>query len=137
MAFSNLQYTQSLLQQFHEIGVRVVIDDFGVGVTSLNDLTKLTVKGLKLHKALIKDISSNRNAAAIIHALVSMAKYLNLSVAAVGVDQSDKLNILKSLGCDLIQGYLMAPPLAVEEATLKLQGMVNASMIPTSQLIHS
>lgn len=137
MAFSNLQYTQSLLQQFHEIGVRVVIDDFGMGVTSLNDLTKLAVKGLKLHKALIKDISSNRNAAAIIHALVSMAKYLNLSVAAVGVDQSDKLNILKSLGCDLIQGYLMAPPLAVEEATLKLQGMVNASMIPTSQLIHS
>lgn len=137
MAFRDLKYTQALLQRFHDVGIRVIIDDFGAGATSLHDLTQLAVKGIKLHRTLVKDIQSNRNAAAIIHALVSMARYLNLSVAAVGVDQSEKLNILKSLHCDLIQGYLIAPPFTVEEATLKLQETVNSSITPVSQLIHS
>ena len=137
MAFHDIRYTQATLQRFQDIGVQVTIDDFGAGATSLTDLTRLPVKGIKLHKALIQDIQSNRNAAAIIHALVSMAKYLNLKVGAVGVDQSETLNILKSLNCDLIQGYLMAPPLSVEEATLKLQGTAYSVTAPISQLIHS
>ncbi len=108
------QVGMRFLNEMHEMGVQLSIDDFGTGFSSLNYLKKLPVNKLKIDQSFIRDIETDAGDAAIIRSIISLGHRLNLKVIAEGVETQDQLDFLRIRGCDEIQGYLYAPPLDAE-----------------------
>ncbi|WP_226644884.1 EAL domain-containing protein [Mesobacillus subterraneus] len=100
------------LQALREIGIEVSIDDFGTGYSSLSYLSKLSVDRLKIDQSFISHSQENRE---IISTIVSMATNLKLKVIAEGVETESQIDLLKSLGCQEVQGYFYSPPLPTNE----------------------
>ncbi|UYZ23041.1 EAL domain-containing protein [Mesobacillus jeotgali] len=100
------------LQALREIGIEVSIDDFGTGYSSLSYLSKLSVDRLKIDQSFISHSQENRE---IISTIVSMATNLKLKVIAEGVETESQIDLLKSLGCQEVQGYFYSPPLPSNE----------------------
>ncbi len=104
--------TIRVLKALRENGVRLTIDDFGTGYSSLAYLTRFRVDAVKIDRSFIQDMTSNRDAAALVEVIIAMAHVLNLTVIAEGVETSGQLTLLRNLGCDMIQGYVFSPPAA-------------------------
>lgn len=100
------------LQSLREMGIEVSIDDFGTGYSSLSYLSKLSVDRLKIDQSFISHSQENRE---IISTIVSMATNLKLKVIAEGVETESQIDLLKSLGCQEVQGYYYSPPLPSNE----------------------
>jgi diguanylate cyclase (GGDEF)-like protein/PAS domain S-box-containing protein len=98
------------LGQLKAMGVRISIDDFGTGHSSLARLSKLPVDSLKIDGALIRDIATDPDDAAIASAVIAMAASLRLTSIAEGVEEAGQLAFLKARGCDEMQGYLTSRP---------------------------
>jgi diguanylate cyclase (GGDEF)-like protein len=96
-------------------GVRISIDDFGVGYSSLGYLKTLPVDAVKLDQSFVRDVTSDRGGAAIATAVLSLARDLDLAVVAEGVESRDQLDFLRSRGCHTMQGFLFSPPLGAED----------------------
>ena len=99
-----------MLHRLTETGVRIGIDDFGTGHSSLSDLRALPVHTLKIDQSFIEALGKNPEGAAIIAAVVQLGHALGLSVTAEGVETPGQLSELRSLGCDLGQGFYFAHP---------------------------
>lgn len=108
------QAAMRFLNEMHEMGVQLSIDDFGTGFSSLNYLKKLPVNKLKIDQSFIRDIETDEGDAAIIRSIISLGHRLNLKVIAEGVETQEQLDFLRIRGCDEIQGYFYARPLAAE-----------------------
>ena len=104
-----------LLGELRKFGIRIAMDDFGTGYSSLAYLKRLPLDVLKIDKRFVDDIPDKSDDMEIAAAIVAMAKTLGLSVLAEGVETQEQLDFLKRQGCDSYQGYLMHPPLPVEE----------------------
>ncbi|MDD5057552.1 MAG: EAL domain-containing protein [Sideroxydans sp.] len=102
------------LAEMHELGVRLSIDDFGTGFSSLNYLKKLPVDKLKIDQTFVSDIETDESNAAIIRSIISLGHRLNLRVIAEGVETQEQLDFLRIRGCDEIQGYFYSRPLSAE-----------------------
>jgi polar amino acid transport system substrate-binding protein len=102
------------LNALREMGFRLSLDDFGTGFSSLNYLTKLPVQTLKIDKTFISDYKDKRNHA-IILALITLCKDLELTTIAEGVETEEQRDFLFKSGCDQYQGYLFSRPLPAEE----------------------
>ncbi|MGE5237346.1 MAG: EAL domain-containing protein [Chloroflexota bacterium] len=102
------------LEELRDLGIRLSIDDFGVGYSSLRRLRSLPIDMLKIDQSYVRDVASHSDAAAITRAIIAMAHSLNLSVVAEGVEHEDQLAFLAEHGCDEVQGYLVSPPLKIE-----------------------
>jgi diguanylate cyclase (GGDEF)-like protein len=89
----------------HNMGVAISIDDFGTGYSSLG------LDYLQIDRAFVKDITENREDAAIVQAILAMAHSLRLKVVAEGVETEKQLQFLRQIGCDEVQGYFLAKPL--------------------------
>ncbi|HWI73463.1 MAG TPA: EAL domain-containing protein [Baekduia sp.] len=96
-------------------GVRIALDDFGVGQSSLACLRDLPLNALKLDRGFITSLASSRQAAAIVRAVCDMARTLGFSVVAEGVETEAQSQVVEALGCDLGQGYLYARPTPPED----------------------
>jgi diguanylate cyclase (GGDEF)-like protein len=107
----------AVLRQLHARGIKVSIDDFGAGYTSLAHLRTLPIAALKLDRSLISDMLERDEDHAVTQALIDLAHRLGLTVIAEGVETEAVLERLSTLGCDEAQGYLMSPP--VDPAALK------------------
>ncbi len=97
------------LEQFkrlREYGISLAIDDFGTGYSSLAYLRKLPIQRLKIDQSFVRDVDSIRENAAIVKAIVAMARELGLAVTAEGVQTAAELEFLRGIGCDLAQGWL-------------------------------
>ncbi len=105
-----------------ELGVRIGLDDFGAGQSSLGYLKRFPLDFVKIDKTLISGLGTNEQDTAIVRATIELAHNLGLSVTAVGVESEDQLEMLQILGCDKAQGYLFAPPLAADEFTARVAG---------------
>jgi len=92
------------------MGVRIAIDDFGSGYSSLNYLSRLPVSRLKLDKSLIHDLTTRWRDVAILRAIIGLGKELGVEVIAEGVETEQQFQILRKLGCAEVQGYLLARP---------------------------
>jgi len=103
------------LEALHRQGLSLAIDDFGTGYSALSYLTDLPVSVLKLDRALVRNIHTNSESATLVKSIVEMAHGLGLRVVAEGVEQPEQLSLLRELGCDEIQGYLVAAPVPAAE----------------------
>ncbi|WP_303635511.1 putative bifunctional diguanylate cyclase/phosphodiesterase [Stenotrophomonas tuberculopleuritidis] len=101
---------QSQLLMLRSAGVRISLDDFGVGFSNLARLKQLRVHELKIDRSFVSDVDRNQIDASIIEAIVAMASTLGLRVVAEGVERESQLCVLERLGCNETQGYLHAPP---------------------------
>jgi diguanylate cyclase (GGDEF)-like protein/PAS domain S-box-containing protein len=109
----------SVLNILREWGVQIAIDDFGTGYSSLSYLRKFTVDALKIDQSFIRQISTGGHDAAIVTAVISMARSLKLLVVAEGVETQDELEFLQAHKCDEAQGYYFGRPLPHQQfATL-------------------
>jgi diguanylate cyclase (GGDEF)-like protein/PAS domain S-box-containing protein len=107
------------LTQLSKMGINISIDDFGTGYSSLSYLNIFSLNYLKIDRAFVKDITSEENAT-LTKAIVTLAKALNLKTIAEGVETETQKQVLRSIGCDIIQGYLLSKPVPAEEATKML-----------------
>jgi diguanylate cyclase (GGDEF)-like protein/PAS domain S-box-containing protein len=128
--FLELEMTESLLlhnadeniavlRKLGKDGVRIAVDDFGTGYSSLAYLRQLPIDTLKIDRTFVRDIESDPEDAAIIHAVVAMGHSLGLQVTAEGVESMGQLQALQRLGCDEYQGYLFSKPLPAVEIAAK------------------
>jgi EAL domain-containing protein (putative c-di-GMP-specific phosphodiesterase class I) len=100
-------------------GVRVALDDFGTGYSSLSYLQKLPFDVVKIDRAFVQDLAPGTSGARIVDAIVRLAHGLGAQVVAEGVERKEQLDLLASLGCDAVQGFLLGRPMAPEQlATL-------------------
>ena len=105
LLLSNGEVMFSMLQDLKDMGVMLAIDDFGTGYSSLGYLRQFKVNRLKIARSFIKDVSVDADDAAITTAIINMAKALNLSVLAEGVETEDQLSFLQAQQCYTIQGF--------------------------------
>ena len=112
---SDPQRAAEVLAQLDGIGVRVSLDDFGMGQTSLGYLATLPVHELKIDKSFVSDMLENQAHAAIVRSIVDLGHNLSLSVVGEGVETDSVLSSLEACGCDLAQGFLLARPMPIEE----------------------
>lgn len=103
------------IQNLKALGVKLSIDDFGTGYSSLSYLKKFAVDKLKIDQSFIKNLLDNQEDAAIVKAVIQMAKSLNLKTIAEGVEDGETLDALHGHGCDEVQGFHFARPMPVEE----------------------
>jgi EAL domain-containing protein (putative c-di-GMP-specific phosphodiesterase class I) len=104
------------LQRLKELGIRLAIDDFGVGYSSLSYLRHLPVDPLKLDRALVKDLDKDRKNLAIMRAALDIGHALGIAVVAEGVRTQEEFEELRRLGCDAGQGNYWWGPLPPGEA---------------------
>lgn len=132
--FTNLEITESFfirnidkvdqfIRQFHQMGYKVWMDDFGSGYSSLGVLKKYSFDQLKLDMSFLRDFDEKSRE--IITAIVRMAKKLEISTLAEGVETDEQFLFLKQIGCEKIQGFYFAKPMPKEEivSCLKKQGL--------------
>ncbi|MDX1734430.1 MAG: EAL domain-containing protein, partial [Halioglobus sp.] len=103
-------------------GISVSIDDFGTGYSGLSYLRTLPINVLKVDRCFVADIDADGHDTAIVAAIISMAKALELKVVAEGVETAGQLQTLRRLGCEEAQGYLFSRPIPAEEALKLLTG---------------
>jgi diguanylate cyclase (GGDEF)-like protein len=111
----NPESTIHALRALKQTGVRITIDDFGVGALSLSWLTQMPVDALKIHESFVASLGAGAENAAVVGALVELGHALGLDVIAKGVETEAQLEQLRALGCDAVQGYAIGRPVAGEE----------------------
>jgi len=118
-----------LLEQFREMGIKLSIDDFGTGYSSLSYLKNLPIDTLKIDRTFIEYINHNPQDQAIVTSLINLSHSLNLIVIAEGAETSEQVDLLRSLGCDQVQGYFFHKALPAEqiEGLLRAQGITKPS----------
>ena len=128
MLMHHADETIGTLTRLDEMGVHLSIDDFGTGYSSLSYLKRFPIHSLKIDRSFVRDISSDPDDAAIVTAIVAMARSLNLNVTAEGVETEEQAAFLRSLACQRAQGFHFGRPMPAQEfgARLALGGATQA-----------
>lgn len=109
------------INELNDFGVKVNLDDFGTGTSSLVALNRMDVQEIKIDSSYISKIRFNEKALRMVRSIIDLAKSLRIEVTAEGVERQEELDILKSLGCDNAQGYYFSKPVSLEKA-MNLEG---------------
>ncbi len=123
-------HAESVLGKMAERGARIAIDDFGTGYSSLAYLKRFPISVLKVDRAFVKDLPGAEKDAAICKAVLDLAKHLDLSVVAEGVETEAQLAFLDSLGCQYVQGYLTGKPMPAHVAMTALKEDLYTELLP-------
>jgi EAL domain-containing protein (putative c-di-GMP-specific phosphodiesterase class I) len=132
MLMRNLEQSIEVLDQLRKVGMRVAVDDFGVGYSSLGQLQRLPVQSLKIDRSFIASATSDAQTGLITQAIIAMAKSLKMRVVAEGVETHQQLEFLKAQNCDAFQGYLFSHPITSLEASAILRAQAIARNPPAS-----
>jgi EAL domain-containing protein (putative c-di-GMP-specific phosphodiesterase class I) len=127
MLFQNAEAVRESVRDLQAAGVKIAIDDFGTGYSSLSYLKQFRVNKLKIDRSFIRDLPGDRDDEVITQAIIGMAKSLNLTVIAEGVETDEQMAFLKDHACDQIQGYWYSKPTSPEEIANKLQAHLAAA----------
>jgi len=106
-----------VLRELRSRKLRVLLDDFGVGYSSMSCLHRFPIDAIKIDRSFMSRIANRDGSAEIVRAIVNVANALNMGVTAEGIETPSELRFIEGLGVDLAQGYLFAEPLATEAAT--------------------
>ena len=105
-----------IINDLHDLGVAIVLDDFGTGQASLTHLNRLPVDRVKIDRSFVSEIVRNRREAAIVRAIAALARELGMSVVAEGVETAEQAALLQAAGCEYGQGFLYARPMPGAQA---------------------
>ncbi|MDP1657144.1 MAG: EAL domain-containing protein [Hylemonella sp.] len=119
----NVEQVLATVKALKRLGVKLSIDDFGTGYSSLSYLKRFDIDKLKIDQSFIRDLATDPDDAAIVHAIVQMAHSLNLKAIAEGVEHAAMLPQLRDFGCDEAQGYYFARPMPADEFERYLAGL--------------
>jgi EAL domain-containing protein (putative c-di-GMP-specific phosphodiesterase class I) len=113
----------AVLEQLRALGIRLSVDDFGTGFSSLAYLKQLPVSAIKIDRSFVMEMDHDSSDRAIVRSTVDLARHLGMEVVAEGVESEASLAELRALGCHLAQGYAISPPLGADAlATWAAQG---------------
>ncbi len=130
MLLEDIEDTIVIMKTLKEIGVNFSLDDFGTGYSSLQYLKRLPLDQLKIDQSFVRDIAVNSSDNVIVRTIVVMAKSLNLSVIAEGVETEIQRNLLLESGCTHFQGYFFAKPTTAND----LESLLRDSVLPSEIL---
>lgn len=126
----NLEITESVLadesyaldsiKAFKQLGVKLVLDDFGTGFSALGYLQRFPFDQLKIDRSFVHSLGDAPATAAIVQSVTSIADALGLAVVAEGIETESQLAMIQELGCNFAQGFLFAKPLPADEAIAML-----------------
>jgi diguanylate cyclase (GGDEF)-like protein len=111
LLIENREEVLRLLNELKALGVRVVMDDFGTGYSSLSYLQGFPFDKIKIDRVFVSELATNSQDASIVRAVAAMGRSLRMRVVAEGVETDAQADIVRSLGCDEIQGFLIATPM--------------------------
>lgn len=114
-AVKNLDLTVLVLRQLREMGIHIAMDDFGTGYSCLSSIGQFPLDTLKIDRSFVRDLTHNATDAAIARTIIALGQGLSLIVLAEGVESHDQVEFLKSIHCDLAQGYLFSRPVPAAE----------------------
>ncbi|MGH9883867.1 MAG: EAL domain-containing protein, partial [Pyrinomonadaceae bacterium] len=114
---NNADFAIDVLTGLKQMGVRISVDDFGTGFSSLSYLKRLPIDALKIDQSFVRDATTDTDDAALVMAVITLGHNLRLKVVAEGVETEEQLRFLHLLRCDEIQGYLFSRPLPAQELT--------------------
>ena len=132
MLMANPERATELLNELADLGVRIAVDDFGVGHASLTYLTNLPVSILKIDRSFISRMGMSDRDTAVVAALVDLSDRLGMVSVAEGIEDESTLSQLTSLGCDEVQGFLLARPVPADE----IDGLVAGSPWGNRAVMH-
>lgn len=110
-----------ILTQLRQLGIKIALDDFGTGFSSLSYLKRFPLDKLKIDRAFVKDLPDDKDDAAIVASVLSVAKHFNLTTVAEGIENTDQEIILESLNCSQGQGYFYDKPLTAHAMAQRLK----------------
>jgi diguanylate cyclase (GGDEF)-like protein/PAS domain S-box-containing protein len=116
-AMQDVGLASVILLNLQQMGIKIALDDFGTGYSSLSYLKQLPFQTLKIDRSFVRDLLSNPHDVAIVEALLTLGRRLNIQVVAEGVETIELKNLLYALQCHRMQGYWFSRPLPAEEAT--------------------
>jgi len=125
-AVADFRSAAKQLQELIDAGIGVALDDYGTAYSSLSMLRDLPLTGLKLDKSFIDSIDSDPTSAILVSGVIAPAKALGLTTTAEGVERQTQLEVLKELGCDTAQGYLISRPLPADQLDTVLRARQGA-----------
>lgn len=102
-------------RKVHALGFKVAMDDFGTGYSSFSMLRQIEIDILKIDRSFVHEVTQDERGKIIIEAIIGMAKKLNITTIAEGIETKEQAQYLKTIGCDIAQGYYYALPMAIEE----------------------
>ncbi|MFN0262596.1 putative bifunctional diguanylate cyclase/phosphodiesterase [Tepidamorphus sp. 3E244] len=118
---SEPEAAKSIIEDLHLAGIRVALDDFGTGYSSLAQLSHYEFDKIKIDRGFISTFRDNEKQMKIVKAIVGLGKGLNIQTTAEGIEDQDQLDTLKSIGCDMGQGFLFAKAMTPEQVADFLQ----------------
>jgi EAL domain-containing protein (putative c-di-GMP-specific phosphodiesterase class I) len=137
MVLRNPERAEKLLTQLKELGVRLVVDDFGTGPSSLKFLNRLPLDSVKIDRSLVLELPHNREAAALTRGVIAMAHSLNLRVVAESVETAEQWEFLRELGCEEMQGNYFSAPVPAEIIPGIVRQPVAAGRRASVQALHA
>jgi EAL domain-containing protein (putative c-di-GMP-specific phosphodiesterase class I) len=117
----NFEHSNDVMQELHKAGINFALDDFGKGFSSLNYLQNLPINSIKLDRDFLNNTLPNKQTQTIISAIISLAKSLDLTIIAEGVETEAQQQFLQQYDCNEIQGTLFSPPVNADDALALLR----------------
>ena len=127
MVIQNTERAGRILAAIKKMGVRLAIDDFGVGYSSLTHLKRFPIDTLKVDRSFIHDLPQDAEDKAICQAIIAMGKSLNLTVVAEGVETLDQQTFLQDNNCDEMQGFFFSKPISSDQFAALLRERIRTS----------
>jgi EAL domain-containing protein (putative c-di-GMP-specific phosphodiesterase class I) len=124
---SDTEATVKKLEELRRLGVRFWVDDFGTGFSSLSYLRRFPIDALKIARPFLDGIPKGEQETALVRGILELGHNLDLEVVAEGVERKEQLQALREMGCDLVQGFLLARPQGSERIEKLLEGVPLAS----------
>ena len=126
-----------ILATLRQMGAQILIDDFGTGYSSLSYLNRMPVDILKIDRAFVRDLKATGSATPLIHAMIDMARKLNLKTVAEGVETREQAELLREYGCDFAQGYLYSKPVAARQCRALLRELKRVRPLTETVMVRA
>jgi EAL domain-containing protein (putative c-di-GMP-specific phosphodiesterase class I) len=123
-----------VLRRLHDLGVRLSIDDFGTGNSSLAHLRRLPVQEIKIDRSFVQGVATDPGDLAAVKTAIDLGRHFGLNVVAEGVESELTLTVLEEIGCDVCQGFLFSRPLPYERLDAWYMAQTVAESTPAGEV---